>query len=195
MIKKDIDDTSDLFELDKLELPESDTPAVGATGKVGAADPGPAPEPETRLEAGGPPGKNRTIALSVVSVAIAAVLLAALLVTLTPAPPEPNASPAESSRPKKKVYLPIGPIITNLDQTRRIEVALKIGFYAGDEQPDKLKIRIVDRILVLLTSPDTRKQLVDATERDQKRYVERAITDLVKNERIDDIAFKQIEVY
>lgn len=189
MSENDIDEVDGLFELDKIQLPESSTRVAGAVQAIDTTDIEPA-EPPGKASKTVPKEESRKKTIGVIIVAISITVLATLSYFLWE-----SSIAARSSQHAGDTYQMIGPIITNLDERRRIKISLSVRYNTEIEQASVLRLRIENDILIHLTSPNTKKTLAEYNAEDQKQYLERTITSLVKNDPIDDMIVTLIEIY
>lgn len=189
MSKNDINDTDEPFELDRIQLPKTDSDVGGAVEAIHTASIVSANHPEKGSKAE-TRKKSRRKTIFVIIMAISITVLGTISYFLW--------EPEEVIRPsqhEENTYQMIGPIITNVDPKRRIKISLNIRYSTEIEQASVLKLRIKNDILTFLTSPETKKKLAESNSADQKHYLERTITNLVRSDYIDDVIFTQIEVY
>ncbi|MEE8398913.1 MAG: hypothetical protein V3S89_07895, partial [Desulfobacterales bacterium] len=153
----DIDDSSDLFELDKIEVPEKITDDTDG----GAIEPTQAAEAVEAVETAhvapiAPPvndpeiasrKKPREKAMLMTILAISAIVVIAVSYFIGE-----SRKARDASQPQGNTHQTIGPIVANLDQERRIRISLSIKYDTEMAHASALQARTENNILMLLTS-------------------------------------------
>jgi flagellar basal body-associated protein FliL len=95
-----------------------------------------------------------------------------------------------------QTYLKIEPIITNLDENKRIKISLMIRYNSESvKQVSEVDSSIRNDILMFLTSPNTKETIKSYDSVMLRSYIENEVTRIVKDEYIDEIIFSEIKVY
>lgn len=95
-------------------------------------------------------------------------------------------------------YLNVGPIITNLDETRNIKISLIVKYNSElMKQASVMDSIIRNNILMFLASSGTKKIVKETNPKILKVYFKNEITRLLKLESvfIDEVIFKEITVF
>lgn len=181
-----LDDSDTGIEIDKLEVPKSDAVAVPAKPV----------KTEFEIEPEAPPEKpfkfKLVAALLLTGFAVVLFLLWHLQIISLPFTSKTGNKRASSG----SAYHTIAPIITNLDENRRIEISLMIkdhpeaGLRTADIEPV-----IRDAVLIFLTSADTRKMVNQSDLGKLKPYLKSQITKRLLADYSDLIVLKDIKIY
>jgi len=191
----DIDDLDDGIELDKIEVPKRDSVSIAQKpAKVPTSEKTANAEPDLEFEAAPAKGAKFKIIVAVSVVGLAAALF--LLWNLNIIKFAPGSGKEKNVARPAPANHTIDPIITNLGENQRIKISLMIkNDVEFRKQISKIEPIIRDRILMFLTSADTKKMINESDLKKLKLYIRDYITHLLQSNYNGKIVLKELKIY
>ena len=187
--ENEIDGPERGIDLDKMEVPKSDPAAVIEASFESES------EKKFKEFEGKPKAKRKNWLKYGIVLAVSVIALVTVLFFLWQKK-QVLLKVEEKGEKPTHTYLKIDPIITNLDENRRIKISLMIRYNSElIEQISEMDSVIRNDILMFLTSPDIKRMAKAYDSKTLRSYIEHEIKNIIKHDSIDEIIFSECKVY